>query len=188
VFWTDRPGSAFGTKTTYASDSIEVSDPRALVNGTYKVDPTLEGQGIRGVWLNQKPDKSEIISLAPSSFSKIDSGVRRSWTQGLEFSMGGPRTMDFLLRNGRVIDRPAGSNLLVEPVGNYIRVAYGFPPIKNAFRIYRSDTTTVVINEDTGALIVFRKTDTGIEWQTVDRGAPVPAFRAQGRLDVRPAL
>jgi hypothetical protein len=187
MFWTERPGSAFGTKATFTPDSIEVYDPKALVGGTYTVNLKSDGQGVRGVWLNLKSDKSEIVGLSPSSLSKIDGGVRRSWTEGLEFSLGGPRTIDFLFRNGRVFDRPGGAKLLVEPVGNYLRLAYGFDP-KNSFRIYRSDTTTAIINEDSGAIVVLRKTDTGVDWQIVDRGAPVPEFRAQGRFEVRPAL
>jgi hypothetical protein len=188
VFWTERPGSAFGMKVTYTPDSIEIYDPKAIMGGTSKVDPTLDGMAIRGVWLSQKADKSEVVGLTTSGFSKIDSGVRRHWTEGLEFSMGGPHTMDFLFRNGRVMDRPAGSNLLVQPNGKYVRVSYGFDPIQKSFRVYRSDNTTVFINEDSGAMVVVRKTDNGVEWQNIDRGAPIPAFKAQGRLEVRPAL
>ncbi len=187
-FWTERPGSAFGTKATYTPESLEVTDPKVLVGGTYKIDPKSDGMIVRGVWLNQKADKSEIIGLAPSTLSKIDDGVRRSWTIGVEFRMGGPRTMDFILRNGRLFDRPAGSNLIVEPVANYLHIIYRFDPISTSFRVYRSANAMVVINEDSGALSIFRKTDTGVDWQTVDRGASVPEFRAQGRLEVRPSL
>lgn len=186
-FWRSRPGSVFFTQADYSDDSITVEDRTAAFGGKYRVDLKADGQGLNGLWLSHKKDSYEILSTTPSKLTVTDNGIQRSWTEGLEFRLDGPRTMDFSLRPGTVFER-SHNKLLVQSRNLYVHVRYDFPENESAgnFRIYRSADGLAVIDEDNGKLIVFKKTDTGVDWQNVG-AAPVPPFRAEGRITVRPA-
>ena len=183
-FWTERPGSAFSIRSTYTADQITVVDRISVLGGTSVLSLTSDGQVVHGAWLGHKDDTYSVTLLTPSTWTKTSTGVRKTWTVGLEFSTAGPRTMDFTYKLGRVFDD--GTAFLVEREGSYIAVSYSFEK-KASYRIYRSDTGMAVINEAKGDMIVFRKTDKGWDWQHVPRGGAVPAFRADGRFVVRPA-
>jgi hypothetical protein len=184
-YWPSRPGSSFNIQTQYQADSITGMDNVSLLGGKFAVDPQSEGQVVRGSWLGHKDNGYQLLSLTPSSWTKTVSGkIRKSWTEGLEFSTAGPRTLDFTTRLGRVFDER--NNLVVERNESYLSISYRFGP-EAQFRLYRSDTGIAVVNEANGAMTVFHKTDAGWDWQQVDRGAAPTQFNAHGRIVVRPA-
>jgi len=177
-FWTRRPGEGPGKRAEYAEGSIAVNDPGSLF-GKYQFDLSVDSTPIAGGRLVRLDEGYQFNALNGSLWTPTKRGVKKSWTEGLEILLSGPRTFALVLNDNRITDQRKAFSL--EHRGEYIRVSFALGPTAT-FRLYRSASTTVVINEDNGGMVVFRSTADGLEWQTVAPRVPVGEFRAEGRL------
>ncbi len=158
----------------YSATGIQYSNPSTLFDKSYtissmdkKVDVTLTTFNRFTVYFeNQNKIKVApqglFVHLSDETYENVSNGVKLSYWKSF-FLIPTPASDTFTLNDGKIVD--SDKRILVENNGTYLRFAFT-KGNEYSFRIFRTPTTFLVLDESTGnPVFLAKKTDDGWIWK-----------------------
>jgi len=187
-------GMAFDeTETTnYALSKITVTEPQVGFEGkNYTINPNDEKISISGWFpgwvLTKMPNsgynlKAKTEMLSGSTWTKTDFGYRYVY----QYSAIGRDTTDFVINGNLIVDNNIG--IRIENNGTYLRFAFTRGMEPHAWRIYRTSTRMVIMDERNGNMVVADITPDHMTWGlSGEAGAPKPSAKLlMYKLEISP--
>jgi len=171
------PGSdkTWTRKVDYSTTQLKVATvPDGLFTPKYTLDLQQKKLSVQGE--NITFEKNGHVKVEPyigipfvsgQTWEKTATGVKKSYWSSFLGILPYIKSQEFTLKDGVVVD--GEKSFRVENTGAYLRIAYT-KGNHYSYRIYRSPTKILVIDETTGKSDLIVKTESGLRWQLPKMG------------------